>query len=104
MLGELRGLIVNEACASIPVPDEPILDWGALMRPFDKAQTPIPYCRILQRVPESHRARRICVQERAILVRWNTTADLGLFADDHALEDAWVAEAEGARYRGIGGG
>lgn len=52
---------------------------------------------VLEGVPEAHGARRVRVQEGGVLVRGHGAADLGLLADDHGLQAARVAEAEGAR-------
>lgn len=67
------------------------------MAPRRKAQAPIRRRRILQRIPEPDRRRRIRIQERRILVRRHGAPDLRLLADDHRLEHARVAEAQGAR-------
>lgn len=64
------------------------------MRPPHKTQTPILPRRVLQRDPKPHRTRRVRVQKAAILMRRHGAADLGLFADDHALQDTGVAEVE----------
>lgn len=52
---------------------------------------------VLEGVPEADGARGVRVQEGAVLVRGHGAADLGLLADDHGLQAAGVAEAEGAR-------
>lgn len=64
-----------------------------------EAQTPVLGRRVLERVPEAHGARRVRVQERAVLVRGHGAADLGLLADDHALQAPGVAEPQRARDR-----
>ena len=67
------------------------------MRPLDETQTPILPRRVLERDPKPHRARRIRVQERAVLVRRHPPSDLGLLANDHALQDAGVPEPDRPR-------
>ena len=64
------------------------------MRARGKAQTPIVPRGILERDPKPHRARRIRVEERAVLMRRHPSPDLGLFANDHALEDPRVSEPD----------
>lgn len=73
------------------------------MTPPRKTQTPIPHRRILQRNPKPHRARRVRVQERAILMRRHPTANLRLLANDHTLQHPRIAEAELFRYSGVQG-
>lgn len=66
-----------------------------------KGQTPIIDRAVLQGVPEANGGGGIRVQECAVLVRGHTAADLGLFADDHGLQDAGVGEAEAVCYGGV---
>lgn len=74
------------------------------MRALRKTQAAVPRRGILERDPKPHRARRIGVQEGAVLMRGHAAADLGLLADDHALEHARVAEPERARDGCVRGG
>lgn len=67
------------------------------MRPGQEAQASILQGGILEGVPEADGAGRLRVQEGAVLVRRHGAADLGLLADDHALEAARVREPEAAR-------
>ena len=62
------------------------------MRAFSKAQTPIVPRGILKRNPKPHRTRRIRVQKRAILMRRHPPSNLGLLANNHALEHSWISE------------
>lgn len=87
----------------IPLPHKPFPHRRPSMTPPRKTQTPIPHRRILQRNPKPHRARRIRVQERAILMRRHPTANLGLLANDHTLQHPRIAEAELFRYSGVQG-
>lgn len=74
------------------------------MTPRRETQTPVLDRAVLERVPEPHRRGRIRVEKGAILVRGHAAADLGLFADDHGLEDAGIAKAEGFCDCGVCGG
>ena len=67
------------------------------MRARQKAQAPVLQRRILERIPEAHGARRVRVQEGAVLVRGHGAADLRLLAYDHALKASRVAVAQRAR-------
>lgn len=67
------------------------------VRPGQEAQAPVLQRRVLERIPEAHGARRLGVQERAVLVRRDGAAYLGLLADDHALQAPRVREAEAPR-------
>lgn len=67
------------------------------MRSRRKTQTPVPSRGILQRNPKANSARRVRVQERAVLMRGHPPTDLGLLANDHALEHARVAEPQRPR-------
>lgn len=64
------------------------------VRPGQEAQAPVLQGGVLESVPEADGAGRLRVQEGAVLVRRHGAADLGLLADDHALEAARVREAE----------
>ena len=74
------------------------------MAPLGEAQAPVLDCRVLERIPPADSARRVRVQKRAVLVRRHRAADLRLLAYHHALQDAGVGEAEGARDGGVAGG
>ncbi|WEW60193.1 hypothetical protein PRK78_005678 [Emydomyces testavorans] len=73
------------------------------MTPPPHAQPPIPTPRILQRKPPPHRARRVRVQKLRVAMRGNRGPNAGLLADHHALQDARVAEAQGACDGGVAG-
>lgn len=74
---------------------KPLLDGTPLMTPRRKAQTAIFLRAIFKRIPEPDSTGGVGVEERGVLVTRHRAANLGLFADHHALEDAGVAEAEG---------
>ncbi len=84
-------------------PNKPPPHTNPPLTPPNEPQTPILPPRRLQRDPKPHRARRVRVQEGAVLVRRHRAADAWLLADEHALQDARVAEAEGARDAGVQG-
>ena len=74
------------------------------MAPLGEAQAPVLDRRVLERIPPADGARRVRVQKRAVLVRRHRAANLRLLAYHHALQDAGVGEAEGARDGGVAGG
>lgn len=91
ILGEPRTFVVNEA-GPLSGSHKPLLDGSALMATSCKAQAPVLRCRVLQRVPPSHRTRRIGIQKCAVLVWRHGASYLGLLAYDHGLEHSGVAE------------
>jgi hypothetical protein len=82
-------------------PHEPVPNRRALVGSRRERQTPVLRRSVLERVPEAYSRGRVRVQEDGVLVRRHAAADLGLLADDHGLQDAWVAEAQGARDGGV---
>lgn len=74
------------------------------MAPLGEAQAPVLDRRVLERIPPADGARRVRVQKRAVLMRRHRATDLRLLAYHHALQDAGVGEAEGARDGGVAGG
>ena len=99
-LGELRALVVDEArsfgAVVLSCPHKSLRYRRALMTAGCKAKASVLCRRVFQRIPPAHCARRVCVQECAILVRAHLSADLGLLAYDHGLQALGVAEAEGS--------
>lgn len=91
ILGEPRTFVVNEA-GPLSGSHKPLLDGSALMATSCKAQAPVLRCRVFQRVPPSHRTRRIGIQKCAVLVWRHGAAYLGLLAYDHGLEHSRIAE------------
>ena len=89
---ELGPCHIVESGPSALFPYEPARHGRPRVRAFGETQTPVLSRGILQRDPESHRARRVRVQERAVLMRRHPSSDLRLFADDHALKDSWISE------------
>jgi hypothetical protein len=94
------GPVVVDEAGSIARSHKPLLNRSSLVAPSSKAKTPVFFGSILKGIPPTDRARRISIQECAILMGRHRTAYLGLLADDHGLEDSWIAEPE---RRGNGG-
>lgn len=61
------------------------------MRSLGHAKTPVLHRRVLERVPECHRAGWVAEADGAVLVRDQLAANAGEFGDELALGDAWVA-------------
>lgn len=87
----------------IALPHKPLPYRRPPMTPPRKTQTPISHRRILQRNPKPHRARRIRVQKRAILMRRHPPANLRLLANDHALQHPRITETKLFRYTSVQG-
>lgn len=104
-----RARILHEPRPLLPLarllhPHEPARHRARLVRPRREAEAPVAPRAVLERVPEADGGGGVGVEEGRVLVRRDGAADLGLLADDHALEDARVGEAEGARDGGVAGG
>lgn len=78
-----------------------------LVRPGQETQAAVLEGGVLEGIPEADGAGRVRVEEDAVLVGGHGAADLGLLADDHALQAARVREPEAAGDGGrvhMGGG
>ena len=94
---ELRSAVLDKASTLLAVlacTYKPLGNGRAPVASCRKAQTPVLFSCILERIPKSYCARRVRVQEGAVLMRRHGATNLRLLADDHGLENARIAEAQ----------
>lgn len=96
-VGKPRPLVVDHLGADAArLPHQSLPDGRPALRPGQEAQAAVLQGRVLERVPEARGARGVRVQKGRVLVRRHGGPNLGLLADDHALEAPGVPVAQGA--------
>lgn len=88
--------VFDEASALFPIlacTHKPLGNRRSSVASRREAQAPVLLGCILERIPISYCARRVRVQEGAVLVGRHCATNLRLLTDDHGLKNARIAEA-----------